>query len=130
MPPTVSPRPNFSRAKSILHPHKGASDPIPIPPSLLAKAPHLAHQPHQPNTPHISGGSYRDPRTPSRADEAWLGDTVPASGGGGGMGGGIQKSQSLPGGGLTVVRGGAPHSSHPPTPGLRSSNSAPPGRGW
>lgn len=73
-PPTTqsSARPSFNRAKS-LKLNTSSQPTIPIPPSLLAKAPHLASNPNSMPSPS------RDPRIPSRADEAWLGDTVPLS---------------------------------------------------
>lgn len=63
-------RPSLNRTRSLRIPSQPTD--IPIPPSLLAKAPHLASP---------QSGIRRpapDPRTPSRADEDWLGDTVPA----------------------------------------------------
>src|ERR1700691_4083488 len=59
------------RTKSHLIPSKPAN--APIPPSLLAKAPHLL----SPHSMFYSAAS--DPRPPSQEDEAWLGDTVPVS---------------------------------------------------
>jgi hypothetical protein len=67
----LAPRPVLSRSKSHLIPSKCAD--APIPPSLLAKAPHLA-SPHSRFRPPVA-----DPKPPSREDDAWLGDTVPVS---------------------------------------------------
>src|SRR5882672_5021267 len=64
-------RPALPRTKSHLIPSKRAD--VPIPPSLLAKAPHLA-SPHTMFCPAAA-----DPKPPSREDDAWLGDTVPVT---------------------------------------------------
>ena len=62
-------RPILPLAKTLLISSKPANPPIP--PSLLAKAPHLsAHQ-------MIPAAA--SPKPPSKEDEAWLGDTVPVS---------------------------------------------------
>jgi hypothetical protein len=65
-------RPAFNDRKSSLRIPNTPTD-APVPPSLLAKAPHLA----SPNTVLRRGAV--DPKAPSREDEEWLRDMVPVS---------------------------------------------------
>lgn len=67
LPPS---RPSFPRGKFLFLPSKPATPPIP--PSLLAKVPHLSPYSMLPL-------ASADPRPPSEEAEAWLGDTVPLS---------------------------------------------------